>query len=630
MITSVNRKSGMKAESENKKFRNPRSLNKKSIENIPEINSTFFENSLDAMMIGSQDGRIYAANPAACLMLDMDEENICKRGREGIVEQNPQLLEAVRKRKRSGSFFGELTFIRKDGTRFPVELSLSVFTLSDGREFTTLIIRDITERVKAQDKLRNSEEEYRNLFENSLMGISQVIVGGKFIRLNKAYAEMYGYPDSSTMMDEVSSNIKMLFSNLNDRKKVLEILDEYGFMIPTEFELNRRNGEKFWALVSARQVKDDAGKLLYLQAEHIDITGRKKLEKEMYSASLYARNLIEASLDPLITINAEGKITDVNLSTEKITGITRKKLIGSDFADYFSDPVKARKGYKKVFSEGVVKDYPLTIIHKNGKELDVLYNATLFKDEAGKVQGVFAAARDITELKKIEEELRKSKELLEKLNQHLLEVRENERNQIALNLHDDLGQKLTAINLDIAWLKRRMGVQSQPVREKFEDMSMMIKDTIESIKETSAFLRPAILFDLGLVPAINSQLSKFEKQTGIKCHLYCSPDEIVFDNQLSLILYRILQESLTNIARHSGAKTVEVNLRNLNNKGEMLITDDGIGIETGKVNSLKSMGIAGIKERVKSVLGKMTIIGEKGKGTRIKILIPLQKEKKYD
>jgi signal transduction histidine kinase len=278
----------------------------------------------------------------------------------------------------------------------------------------------------------------------------------------------------------------------------------------------------------------------------------------------------------------------------------------------------------------MVKDYPLTILHKSGRKIDVLYNATLFKNEKGEDQGVFAAARDITELKKIEEELRKSKELLEKLNQHLVEVRENERNQIALNLHDDLGQKLTAINLDIAWLKRRIGVQSQPVKEKFEDMNRMIKDTIESIKETSAFLRPAILFDLGLVPAINSQLSKFEKHTGIKCHFFCEPEEFILDDRQSLILYRILQESLTNVARHSAAKTVEVNLRNLNKKVEMLITDDGIGIETSKVNSLKSMGIAGIKERVKSVLGKMTIIGEKGKGTKIKISIPLQKEKKDD
>jgi signal transduction histidine kinase len=288
--------------------------------------------------------------------------------------------------------------------------------------------------------------------------------------------------------------------------------------------------------------------------------------------------------------------------------------------------VKAKKGYKKVFSEGVVKDYPLTIIHKNGTVIDVLYNATLFKDETGKVKGVFAAARDIVELKKIEEELRMSKELLEKLNQHLVEVRENERNQIALNLHDDLGQKLTAINLDIAWMKSRIGVQTKSVKEKFEEMSTMIKETIESIKETSSFLRPAILFDLGLVPAIKSQLGKFEKQSGIKCNFNFKPEEFKIEDSIALILYRILQESLTNIARHSGASSTEIELHILRNKIEMIIKDDGTGIENDKVNSLKSMGIAGMRERVKSVHGKITFIGEHGSGTRVKVIIPLLKE----
>jgi len=625
MNTSNNRKGYLKKQSETKEFTNLGSLSKKNIRNIPEINSNFFENSVDAMMIGSQDGRIYAANSAACRMLGRSEKEICRLGRSGVVDQNPQLIEAVRKRRESGNFFGELTSIKKDGTLFPVEISSSVFTNSDGKELTTLIIRDITERVTAENKLRNSEEEYRNLFENSVMGISQAEPGGKIIRMNKAYAEMYGYPDPSTMLMDLAQGAKLLYSNPDDRKKVLEILDECGFMAPTEFELNRRNGEKFWALVSAKCVKDSTGKLLYLQADHIDITDRKKLEKEMYSASLYARNLIEASLDPLVTISAEGKITDVNHATENITGIPRESLIGSDFADYFSDPLKARKGYKKVFSEGVVKDYPLTIIHKNGKEIDVLYNATLFMDEAGKVQGVFAAARDIAELKKIEEELRKSKELLEKLNQHLIEVRDNERNEIALNLHDDLGQKLTAINLDIAWLKSRIGVQTKSVREKFEEMSSMIKETVESIRETSSLLRPAILFDLGLIPAFISQLGKFEKQTGIKCHLNFKPDEFKIEDSMALILYRILQESLTNIARHSEASATEIELVILKNKIEMIIEDNGKGIAKDKVNSLESMGIAGMKERVKSANGKIIIRGETGAGTQIKVIIPLIK-----
>src|SRR5664280_2098324 len=300
------------------------------------------------------------------------------------------------------------------------------------------------------------------------------------------------------MMKEMSSSAK-LFSNPDDRKKVLDILNKNGYMPPTEFELNKRNGEKFWALVSAKQVKNDAGKLLFLQAEHIDITDQKLME----------------------------------------------------------------------------------------------------------------------------EELRKSKELLEKLNQHLVEIRENERNEIALNLHDDLGKKLTAINLDIAWLKSRIGVQSKAVREKIEEMSSMIKETIESIKETSALLRPAILFDLGLVPAIKSLLGSFEKQTGIKCNFYFRPEEFLLEDRFSLILYRIFQESMTNIARHSGASRADINLYVLRNKIELIIKDDGCGIEKNKVNSFKSLGIAGIKERVNSVNGKMNIVGAAESGTMISVEIPL-------
>jgi signal transduction histidine kinase len=215
--------------------------------------------------------------------------------------------------------------------------------------------------------------------------------------------------------------------------------------------------------------------------------------------------------------------------------------------------------------------------------------------------------------------------MLEKLNQHLVEVRENERHQIALNLHDDLGQKLTAINLDIAWLKSRIGVQSKSVREKFEEMSSMIKETVESIRETSSLLRPAILFDLGIVAATKSQLGSFEKQTGIKCHFYFEPEEFDLEDRLALILYRILQESLTNIARHSGASATEIELYINRNKIEMIITDNGTGIKNDKVNSLRSMGIAGMKERVKSVHGKITFIGERGSGTRVKVIIPIVK-----
>ena len=130
----------------------------------------------------------------------------------------------------------------------------------------------------------------------------------------------------------------------------------------------------------------------------------KERTKKLEISSLYARNLIEASLDPLVTISVEGKITDVNKATELATGCSRKELIGSDFSDYFVEPEKAKTGYKRVFAEGIVKDYPLEIKHKNGRITNVLYNATVYRDNSGEIQGVFAAARDITEQKKAEAE----------------------------------------------------------------------------------------------------------------------------------------------------------------------------------------------------------------------------------
>ena len=134
---------------------------------------------------------------------------------------------------------------------------------------------------------------------------------------------------------------------------------------------------------------------------------RKKLVEERLRASfLYARNLIEASVDPFATISPGGMITDVNKAMEEVTGVSREKLIGSDFSEYFTEPGKAREGYKEVFEKRIVRDFPLAIRHVSGKVTDVLYNATVYRNETGEVEGVFAAARDITEHKRMEEAIR--------------------------------------------------------------------------------------------------------------------------------------------------------------------------------------------------------------------------------
>jgi PAS domain S-box-containing protein len=211
---------------------------------------------------------------------------------------------------------------------------------------------------------------------------------------------------------------------------------------------------------------------------------------ELRTAFRYARSLLEASLDPLVTISPGGKITDVNKATELVTGVSHEWLIGSDFSDYFTEPHKANEGYLKVLAEGLVRDYPLTIRHVSGQTTDVLYNATVYRNEAGDVQGVFAAARDITDRKRAEEELHHYREHLEELVEHRTEElsRSNrDLEQFAYAASHDLQEPLRMIAGYMQLLSERYRGHLDEKADKFIDyavdgagrMSVLIRDLLE-------------------------------------------------------------------------------------------------------------------------------------------------------
>ncbi|HEY9191880.1 MAG TPA: CHASE domain-containing protein [Methyloversatilis sp.] len=180
-----------------------------------------------------------------------------------------------------------------------------------------------------------------------------------------------------------------------------------------EYRVNGASG--LWVSERGRATLDGAGRPLWIDGVMFDISSQKRAAAQLRAASMYARSLIEVSLDPLVTISAEGKVTDVNSATEAVTGVTRQQLIGSDFSDYFTEPEKAQAGYRQVFSDGRVIDYPLTIRHVSGRLTEVLYNASVYRDEEGRVAGVFAAARDVTRLNAMVSELDRHRNNLEEL-----------------------------------------------------------------------------------------------------------------------------------------------------------------------------------------------------------------------
>ena len=170
----------------------------------------------------------------------------------------------------------------------------------------------------------------------------------------------------------------------------------------------RKNGSQFTAHLVVTPRRNDVGEVIGFLLISKDISEEIRLSEELKATQYYARSLIEASLDPLVTISADGKITDVNEGSVRVTGMPREQLIGTDFSDYFTEPQKAAEGYKQVFEQGFVTDYPLTIRRKDGKLTDVLYNASVYKDTLGNVLGVFASARDVTDRKQAENRQRAS------------------------------------------------------------------------------------------------------------------------------------------------------------------------------------------------------------------------------
>ncbi len=292
-----------------------------------------------------------------------------------------------------------LTIRHRDGQTTDVHYNATLYRNEAGQiEGVFAAARDITARKRTEAALRTSEERFRTLFEQSPEMIFLTTADGRIVDANPAGVQLFGY----TREEMLLGGAARLFADPAARAAVVQAIQEKGSLRSQEIRYRRADGSLLDALVSVSVIRAPDGTELFL-GSLLDITGRKQAEDVERRASLYARRLIEASLDPLVTISPVGTITDVNHATEEVTGVPRAELIGSDFADYFTEPEKARAGYRQVLAEGQVRDYPLTIRHRNGRTTDVLYHATVYRDESGAIQGVFAAARDVTERKRAEE-----------------------------------------------------------------------------------------------------------------------------------------------------------------------------------------------------------------------------------
>jgi PAS domain S-box-containing protein len=291
-----------------------------------------------------------------------------------------------------------LTIRHRDGKLIDVLYNASVYKDLQGNVLGVFAAaRDVTAQKQAS-------QYARSLIEASLDPLVTISADGKITDVNEATIKVTG-----VSRDElVGTDFSDYFTQPEKAREGYQQVFAKGFVTDYPLTIRRRDGKLIDVLYNASVYKDVQGNVLGVFAAARDVTAQKQ-------ASQYARSLIEASLDPLVTISPDGKITDVNEATIEVTGVQREELVGTDFSDYFTEPENAREGYQQVFAKGFVTDYPLTIRHRDGKLIDVLYNASVYKDVQGNVLGVFAAARDVTESRRVMREFAETKNFLDNI-----------------------------------------------------------------------------------------------------------------------------------------------------------------------------------------------------------------------
>jgi len=304
----------------------------------------------------------------------------------------------------------------------------------------------------------------------------------------------------------------------------------------------------------------------------------------------------------------------------------REETIGKKCYEGFRGPLCNTDGcpLTRILDSGGRFEFDSEKICEDGSIVPCIVTATPFRSPSGELIGIVEDFKDISERRRSEQELMESRERLRELAAHMQVVREEERGRIAREIHDELGQALTALKMDVHWLLHRFPTEEQSINKKMNAMSTLINNTVRIVKRISSELRPILLDDFGLSAAIEWHAEEFSERTGIQCQIVSDPEEIVLEQACSIAIFRIFQETLTNVARHADASEVKITLKKYSCNFEMVIHDNGKGITKQEICDPRSFGLTGMHERVHYLGGEINIYGYETRGTTVKISLPIK------
>ncbi|MEW6307051.1 MAG: PAS domain S-box protein [Verrucomicrobiota bacterium] len=587
---------------------------------------SLIEASVDPLVTISPDGKITDVNRATELVTGIPRQRLTGTDFSDYFTEPDKAREGYQQVFSQGFVKDYPLAIRHTTGRITdVLYNASVYKDDQGKVLGVFAAaRDVTERKMAEELQRASSAYARSLIEASLDPLVTISAQGKITDVNEASVQATGVPREQLIGTDFSD----YFTEPDKAREGYQQVFSQGFVRDYPLAIRHVTGRIMDVLYNASVYRDDKGNVLGVFAAARDVTVQKQ-------ASQYARSLIEASLDPLVTISAQGKITDVNEASVQATGVARERLIGTDFSDFFTEPEKARAGYQQVFSEGFVRDYPLAIRHITSRITDVLYNASVYKDDKGKVLGVFAAARDVTERKRFEQSLQEA-------NRMKSEFLANMSHELRTPLNGIIGFTEFLIDEKPGPLRPKQKEYLSDVLNSARHLLQLINDVLDLAKveagkmelHLEAFpVRKAVEEVSAVVKGI-----AHKKHIGLGIEVGPGLDAVVLDqHKFKQVLYNLLSNAVK-FTDEGG--TVSVQARRDDGRLEVQVRDTGIGIrhedigrlftefeqlESGTARRFEGtgLGLALTKKIIEFQGGHITVHSELGKGSVFTVVLPV-------
>ena len=494
---------------------------------------------------------------------------------------------------------------------------------------------EIRQRKAAEEALRESDARYRSLYHNTPAMLHSINRNGEIVSVSNYWSEMLGYSEQEV----IGKKLTDFFTE--DSKKYAEqvVFPEFfkrGYCTDIPYQIIRKDGRVIDILLSAIGEREENGEIFRTLAVSIDVTERNRavealrlakeelssysrdLERQVSIRTREITNILKYTPDVVYVKDRAGRYVLVNsrfeelfsVNSEEVRGKTDYEIVSREVADEF------RKNDLLVLQEGRSMQVEEKVAHNNEVHTYLSVKFPVY-DEAGTVNGVCGISTDITAVKKAQDQLRR-------LSGRIMASQEKERSAIARELHDELGQVLTALRMDAVWMQERLKAAEPKIAERALTMCDLIDKTIKDVRSIAIRLRPGVLDDLGLVDALEWLTSDFENRSGITC-VFEHKDVPELNETVSTAAYRICQEAMTNVARYAKASRVSVVLKADMNTLSLSVRDDGKGFDIEGLSEFEGVGIAGMRERAALAGGILEVMSEKGKGCHVRFKVPISR-----